>query len=100
MDAMERWVAYIEAVAWRTSRDGSHAYTLIRDRPELIEQARFFIWYIRRHGYITVFRRAPYTLFDVGDYAYWTMGAPVEQTILINRRLSAEITNKSFRSVL
>ena len=29
--------------------------------------------------------RYRYTYFDVGDWSYWSMGAPLEKTILINR---------------
>ena len=77
--------AYISKVFWRTSVDGSHQYTLGSWNPDLIEVFNKFIVHIRWHGYIEKFKGIEYTYFDVGDYQYWSMGALLEETILINR---------------
>ncbi len=48
-----------------------------------------FVWlveYIREYGYPNVYWKKVYTVFDVNDCFYWTMGAPIEDTILINRK--------------
>lgn len=40
---------------------------------------------IREHGYQRAWGRHTYTYLDVDGRPYWTMGAPLDQTILINR---------------
>ena len=42
--------------------------------------------FIRAHGYQNQFEGSWYTQLDVGGHTYWTMGAPVAETILINRK--------------
>jgi len=44
-----------------------------------------FVLHIRKHGYADNFMGQEYTYFNVGDYRYWSMGAPLKETILINR---------------
>lgn len=41
--------------------------------------------FIRNHGIKEKFWRATYIYLYLDDYKYWTMGAPVGETILINR---------------
>lgn len=42
---------------------------------------------IRKYGYDRLYRGRVYRSLDLGSYYYWTMGAPVEETIIINRAL-------------
>jgi len=81
----EEITAYIAKVHWRTSKDGSHQYTLASWNNELTDVFKKFVTHIRQHGYIDKFIGVEYTYFNVGDYQYWSMGAPLEETILINR---------------
>ena len=81
----EEITAYISKVYWRTSKDVSHQYTLASWNPELSDVFKKFVIHIRQHGYIDKFMGLEYTYFNVGDYQYWSMGAPLEETILINR---------------
>lgn len=76
---------YISAVRWQEAKDGSHSYTLAKWKPELAVIFYAFVWFIRKQGYIQMFHDVPYICFDVDDYKYWTMGAPLHETILINR---------------
>lgn len=80
--------ALLEAHDWifaKTMPDNPHEYTL-RKRWE--DQAAFdrAVLGIRLLGYQTKFRGRSYTQLDVNDHYYWTMGAPVPATILINRK--------------
>lgn len=61
-----------------------HAYTL---RTTWSNQDEFFtcVELIRKYGYEQKFYGKTYIYFDIGDYQYWTMGAPLDKTILINR---------------
>ncbi len=40
---------------------------------------------IRDHGYPEMFYKKQFIRFDINDMKYWTMGAPLQETILINR---------------
>jgi hypothetical protein len=41
---------------------------------------------IRANGYRNLFEGRWYTQLDSGEHTYWTMGAPVDETILIDRK--------------
>ena len=41
--------------------------------------------HIRRFGYEGRFYKMKITYFEEDGYVYWTMGAPVEETTIINR---------------
>jgi hypothetical protein len=43
------------------------------------------VQYIRDHGVMRNFGGATYTYFDHDSWTYWTMGASLPDTILINR---------------
>lgn len=62
-----------------------HEY-IVRDR---VDQKLFLalVHHIRTHGYQGQFYAESITYFDEAGMTYWTMGAPVEETIIINRCL-------------
>gem|GEM_PF-3615650 len=71
------------------SKRNPHAYTLLRtwrDQLGFYESVRF----IRQYGFQEVFPPThwgtTYTLLHSNGWKYWSMGAPVEDTILINRK--------------
>lgn len=41
---------------------------------------------IRTYGVREKYKNSWYTVLYTKDYKYWTMGAPISQTILINRK--------------
>ena len=41
--------------------------------------------FIRENGYRKKYKKTFYTHFDINGYSYWTMGAPLDVTIIINR---------------
>ena len=45
------------------------------------------IQHIRRYGYEAPFYKQKYIYFEEDGLVYWTMGAPVEETTIINRCL-------------
>lgn len=49
---------------------------------------RFYksIVFIRCNGYDMEFWGSDYRVCDIGDYTYWTMGARVDKTTVINRK--------------
>jgi hypothetical protein len=40
---------------------------------------------IRMYGYVEWFWKKPYMMLNIGEYQYWSMGWPLEVTVLINR---------------
>ncbi|MEQ1908029.1 MAG: hypothetical protein ABMA15_04360 [Vicinamibacterales bacterium] len=61
-----------------------HEYSLRRLWPHDQEFA-WCVEYIRRVGYQERFIGRVWTYLDAGQHQYWTMGAPVPETTLINR---------------
>jgi len=60
-----------------------HEY-IVRD---LVDEKLFgeFVEHIQTHGYKGNFYRKKITYFDFDGIVYWTMGAPLEETTIINR---------------
>ncbi len=60
-----------------------HEY-IVRDR---VDEALFvqLVTHIRTHGYEGKFYKKPITYFDENDMVYWTMGEPIEETVIVNR---------------
>lgn len=60
-----------------------HDYTLKQNwNPDEFEQV---VAYIRKHGQPAKFYSKTYIYYYANGYKYWTMGSPIEETILINR---------------
>lgn len=64
-----------------------HFYTLRKDWQQAIP-FEDVVQFIRDHGYVQKFGKTPYTYLEVNGLRYWTMGAPLSETILINRAKS------------
>jgi len=60
-----------------------HEY-LVRER---VDEELFvlLVRHIRAHGYEGRFYHKPITYFDEGGMVYWTMGASIEVTTIVNR---------------
>jgi len=52
-----------------------------------VDEALFIqlVQHIRAHGYEGRFYAKPITYFDEDGLVYWTMGSPLEETIIVNR---------------
>jgi len=77
----------IERSNWifaKTMPENPHYYML---RKECADDKDFvrFVELIRQYGHKYKFKNSWYDRLIVGDWYYWTMGAPIEETILINR---------------
>ena len=68
----------------KTMPEYPHSYTL---RQTWQNQALFeaTVQYIRNHCTIEYFFGKPYQMLYLNGFKYWTMGAPLDATILINR---------------
>jgi len=77
---------FVDEETWtyaKTMPKWPHEY-LVRDRVDerLFEQ---LVRHIRAHGYEGRFYRKRITYYDEDGLVYWTMGAPVDETIIVNR---------------
>jgi len=85
--AFEDVVRALEAQRWifaKTMPQNPHEYTL---RKAWAGDVSFddVVTFIRDHGYQRRYGRRWYTCLDVGPHRYWTMGASLSATVLINR---------------
>ena len=69
-----------EWVFAKTMPKWPHEY-LVRERVVYVQ----LVQHIRAEGYEGNFYRKEITYYDEDGMTYWTMGAPVEETIIINR---------------
>jgi hypothetical protein len=68
----------------RTMPENPHEYTLRRHTTEDLFNAA--VRFIREQGQLESFQGKPYKVLYFENRKYWTMGAPLAQTILINRK--------------
>jgi hypothetical protein len=81
---VREFITYHRWVFAKTMPQHPHEYTLRKHaRSELEFEA--VVAYIRECGVPERFGRATYIYLPVDDWKYWTMGAPLPATILINR---------------
>lgn len=81
-------IAHLEAADWtfaKTAIKNPHYYTLHFkwETRQLFEEA---VAKIRELGETVMFWGKPYICYDVNGFRYWSMGFPVSETTLINRR--------------
>ena len=83
LEDVRRFTAAARWIFARTMPDSPHWYTLRKESPAPAFEA--FVMFIREHGYISEYGGRSYIKLDIDGWSYWTMGAAVEDTILINR---------------
>lgn len=79
----EEFVASAPWVFARSMPTIPHEYTVRGKTPDADFVA--FATHIRENGYRKRFRGRYYTYLDLDGYSYWTMGAPLAETTIINR---------------
>lgn len=80
---------FVAARRWQfaSSMPGNpHWYTVRKWCPE--DEATFeeFVRLLREHGDDETFEGRPYRYIDLDGFHYWTMGAPIPETTVINRK--------------
>lgn len=80
---------FIEGVDWITAKSYAktwpHEY-IVRGKDGATEQLFVELAiHIREHGYAGYFFAMKITYFDYNGMVYWTQGAPIPDTIIINR---------------
>jgi hypothetical protein len=88
--------AYITKVRWqfaKTMPQWPHEYTVLQWRQDLEPEFRSFVALIRSAGVVKPWPRdstSPryhHTYLALGEWEYWTMGEPIDETTLVNRAL-------------
>jgi hypothetical protein len=77
---------FIESSSWifaKTMPQNPHWYTLRKNCPDSVFCDA--VTFIREQGKRVYLKGRTYIQYVIDDYTYWTMGNPMEQTILINR---------------
>ncbi len=77
---------FIQSVQWtyaKTMPEWPHEY-IVRER---VDEALFvrLVKHIREYGYEGKFYNKNITYFDYDGMTYWSMGAPIAETIIVNR---------------
>jgi hypothetical protein len=82
-DALQEFIASSKWTYAKTMPEWPHEY-IVR---ECVDENLFvqLVRHIRANGYEGKFYRKGITYFDEGRMIYWTMGAPLEETTIINR---------------
>jgi hypothetical protein len=78
--------AFVDRERWtfaKTMPEWPHEY-LVRDRGDEKLFVRL-VEHIRAHGYEGHFYQKAITYYEEAGMVYWTMGAPLAETIIINR---------------
>ncbi len=79
--------AFVIGHSWRfaqTMPENPHEYTLRKNAASAAFVAA--VRYIREHGTLEMYRGRPYKTLYFRDHKFWTMGYPVQETELINRK--------------
>lgn len=79
-------IQFIAEEKWtfaKTMQKWPHEY-IVRER---VDESLFvkLVEHIRANGYLGAFYKKEITYYDEDNLVYWTMGAPIEETIIINR---------------
>jgi hypothetical protein len=79
---------FINGSRWKFAKTMAsipHEYTVKDWAPERLDLFYEAVTFIREHGYKGKFFSKTYMYYDVDERQYWTMGAPLLETVLINR---------------
>jgi len=83
----QKVVELLEAHPFRNAKTAvrnPHAYTLRREWKHS-DQFEAVVTFIRNNGELMHFWKKPYIILTANGFRYWTMGSPLNETILINR---------------
>lgn len=86
---LERFRKFIDRHEWtfaKTMPETPHWYVNAKKlQPEDRQEFYWAVQYIRDQGVPELFRKSYYTYLYLDEYKYWSMGAPVQETFILNR---------------
>jgi len=82
---------FVAAQSWRFAKtypNWPHRYIVRKE----VDETSFleFVGIIRKDGHKGRFYDREIIYYDLDEYTYWTMGAPIEETDIINRALKKD----------
>jgi len=80
---------FIAARRWQfasTMPENPHWYSVRKWCPEGEADFEEFVRLLREYGDDEIFEGRPYRYLDFEGFHYWTMGAPIPETTVINRK--------------
>lgn len=82
----DEFAVFVSNQQWKAARNlpnAPHDYIVKTDKNQelFLSAARF----IRENGYVTYFWKRRYVYYDHDGYHFWTMGAPLAETTILNR---------------
>jgi hypothetical protein len=92
---------FIDTEKWtyaKTMPEWPHEY-IVKER---VDETLFIelVSHIRKYGHEGYFYSKTMVYFDQDGYTYWTMGAPLEETITINRTQKKILTSNDLKTGL
>ena len=83
----DEFIAIIDSFSFvfaKTMPQSPHWYS-VRKNENADVNFNKVVQFIRDNGYVTQFKGRDYTCFNYNGFQYWTMGAPVHETTILNR---------------
>ena len=90
-DKLREMIARCQWTFAKTMPWAPHEYIVRGKCPLADEDFVYFVNMQREHGVKEHWGKYFHPYLYIDDYKYWTMGAPIEETIIINR---AKVANK------
>jgi len=83
-EELKRFIERVEWIFAKTYASTWPHHYIVREK---VDEKLFvkLVKHIREYGYEGRFYRMKITYFEEDGLVYWTMGAPIEETIIINR---------------
>lgn len=85
---------FINSKSWTFAKSyaetSPHEYTVCNVLDKDREEFEKAVLFIRSNGKTEYYYEHPFTVFKIDGRKYWTMGEPMEATILINRTLHGQ----------
>ena len=83
----EKIEKFIDSADWvfakTYAKTAPHEYVVRKKNRHLEDEFVYFVKFIRKHGYEEKFWSKTHTYYNVGEYKYWTMGNPIDETTII-----------------
>ena len=96
MNDLEHAQVFIQQGRWifaKTMPDIPHWYVRLRDCDPV--EFAWMVAFVRRAGYLGSWRgRQPLRYWELDGWRYWSMGAPVAETTIVNRGRVDEPANR------
>ncbi|MDL2238521.1 hypothetical protein LJC56_11980 [Christensenellaceae bacterium OttesenSCG-928-K19] len=92
LETIQKFISSQQWIFAKTMPQNPHWYVCKDKLPSTEDKQIFelFVQYIRDNGIAELYQGKKYICWYHEGYKYWTMGAPLENTIIINRAYSTQ----------